>query len=82
MEACSNASATPRSCPQRGLSPRFRRHFSSHHQRGDLIYRVQVLDPRLVRLDPDAKMVFQKSHQLERADRIEDPSRDQPGFDS
>jgi hypothetical protein len=36
-----------------------------------------MLDPRLVCFDPDAKMLFEENHQLERSDRIEDASGDQ-----
>ena len=62
-------------------SPRaLRRHFFRGHERGNLLDRVQMIDARLVGLDRDSKVVFQKSDQLERADRIENASRDQLGL--
>jgi hypothetical protein len=39
-----------------------------------------VLDAGLVSFDSNSEMVFQKSYQFERADRIENPSRDELGF--
>ena len=39
--------------------------------------RIEVIDARLVCIDRDPEMILEERHQLERADRIENPAGDQ-----
>jgi hypothetical protein len=47
------------------------------HERGDLMDRVEVIDAGLVRLDRDSEKILKKRNQLQRRNRVENPSGDQ-----
>src|SRR4051794_20791511 len=69
----------PKSGRDPGSVPRSGRVLLLGDQPRDLVDRVEVLDPGLVRLDGHAEALLEEDDELERADRVEDAAGDQGG---